>query len=163
MKGASLLPLFVNAEVPEISASFADMYYNFWKKCGFWKDLEGVGPQLTTLRLEITEDVDRGVAKLAEKLFDARLQKGMPLTRFEVVFKVRMKGTEKTKKLWGEFPVGLDIDQYLVFRRLSWMLLSCRPCPPVSCICNARLWDSSGREEIRPRRVGNHFPTRFGG
>ena len=104
MKGASLLPLFVNAEVLEISASFTDMYHNFWKKHGFWKDLEGVGPQLTTLRLEITEDVDRGVAELAEKLFDARLQKGMPLTRFEVVFKVRNERHGEDEKALGRVP-----------------------------------------------------------
>ena len=114
LKGASLLPLFANVEVLEIGDSFTNIYYyRFWKKHGFWEDLERVGPQLTTLRLEITGSANREVAKSVEKLVEARLQKGMPLTKLE-----RMEGArrawEEPEECWEKFRAGLNIDQYLV-------------------------------------------------
>jgi len=109
LKGASLLPLFVNAEVLGISASFTDMYfYRFWKEHGFWKDLEGVGSQLTTLRLEVTEVMDKEVAKSVENLVEARLQKGAPLARLEVVFGGwHERRREEAKKRWEGSQAGL--------------------------------------------------------
>jgi len=117
--GISFLPLFVNAEVLEIGASFADAYsYKFWKKHGFWKDLEEVGPQLTTLRLEVTRIVHREVAKSVEELFRARLQKGMPLTKLERMMydETNEEWGEDTEEYWEEFRAGLSIDQYLIVR-----------------------------------------------
>ena len=106
----SPLPLFVNAGVLEIGASFASPWYH-----DFWKDLAKVGRQLTTLRLEVTEGIDPGVAKSVESFFKARFEKGMPLSKLE---RMRFEGMSeedegKAKKLWEEFRVGLDIDQYL--------------------------------------------------
>jgi hypothetical protein len=54
----SPLPLFVNTKVLEIGASFASLWYR-----DFWDDLENVGPQLTTLRLEVVEGAKSAVAK----------------------------------------------------------------------------------------------------
>ena len=106
---ASPLPLFVNARVLGIGASFASPWYR-----NFWKDLAKVGGQLTTLRLEVTEGLNSGVAKSVEKFVKARFQKGVPLSKLE---RMRFEGVseedeEKTKELWEEFRVGLDTDQY---------------------------------------------------
>jgi hypothetical protein len=57
----SPLPLFVNAEILETGASFASLWYR-----DFWKDLEKVGPQLTTLRLEVVEGMKPSVAESME-------------------------------------------------------------------------------------------------
>ena len=82
VKGISLLQLLVNAEVLEFGASFiSTMYCNFWKKHGFWEDLEKVGPQLTTVRLEVAGVVDQKIAKSVENLVKARFRRGMPLTK----------------------------------------------------------------------------------
>ena len=119
VKGDSLLPLFANAAVLEIGASFTNFYsYRFWKAHGLWKDLEGVGPQLTTLRLEVTDIVDRQVAKSVEELVEVRLQKGMPLAKLErMVFEETSEERgEEAEKCWEKFRAGLNIDQYLVVR-----------------------------------------------
>jgi hypothetical protein len=106
----SPLPLFVNAEVLEIGASFASLWYR-----DFWKDLEKVGPQLTTLRLEIIEGMKSSVAKSVKKLVKARFQKGTPLIKLERMTFEEMseEDDEEAKKLWEEFRVGLNVDQYL--------------------------------------------------
>ena len=73
---------------------------------------------MTTVRLEVASKVARSV----ERLVEARLQGGMPLTRLErMVFEgigeeweeVGEKGEEKAKEHWEKFRAGLDIDQYL--------------------------------------------------
>ena len=107
------LPLFVNAKILEIGASFASPWYR-----DFWKDLATVGRQLTTLRLEVTEGMNSEVAKSVESFVKARFEKGMPLSKLE---RMRFEGMseedeEKAKEPWEEFRVGLDIDQYLVAR-----------------------------------------------
>jgi len=109
-KEASPLSLFVNAKVLEIGASFADLWYP-----GFWKDLGKVGPQLTTLRLEVTEGMEPAVATSVGRLVRAIFNKGVPLVKLE---RMRFEGMseeeeEKAKKLWEGFLAGLDIDQYL--------------------------------------------------
>ena len=106
----SPLPLFVNAKVVEISASFARSWYS-----NFWGDLEKIGPQLTTLRLEAIEGMDPTVAKSVKELVMARLKKGMPFTGLErMTFEgTSEEGETKAKKLWEEFWANLSIDQYL--------------------------------------------------
>ena len=105
--------LFGNAKILEIGTSFAGPWYR-----DFWKDLTKIGQQLTTLRLEAIEGMNSEVAKLVENLVKARFEKGMPLSKLE---RMRFEGMSeedegKAKKLWEEFRVGLDIDQYLVAR-----------------------------------------------
>lgn len=85
----SLLPLFVNAKVVEISTSFAGPWYR-----KPWKDIEKIGPQLTTLRMEVIEGVAPVVARSMKKLVEARLEKGMPLAKLG-----RRKGCGKSSKL----------------------------------------------------------------
>ena len=104
------MPLFVNAKILEICASFASPWY-----CNFWNDLAKIGQQLTTLRLEVIEGTNPGVAKLVEGFAKAGFQKGMPLSKLE---RMTFGGTnredeEKAKKLWEEFRTGLDIDHHL--------------------------------------------------
>ena len=107
---ASTLPLLADAKVLEIGASFASPWYH-----NFWKDLGEVGPQLTTLRLEVTEEMSPAVVKSMKEFAMARFQEGMPLTKLErMVFEgMSEEDEEKTKKLWEEFRASLDIDQYL--------------------------------------------------
>ena len=104
------LPLFTNAKVIEIGASFAGPWYPT-----FWSDLRNVGPQLTTLRLEIAEGRGSEVAKLVKRLVKARWEKGMPLTKLERMEYEEETGEDKAKakELWEGFRAGLDIDQYL--------------------------------------------------
>ena len=109
----SPLPLFVNAKVLEIGASFAGLWYR-----DFWKDVGKVGPQLTTLRLEVIEGMKPMVAKAVEKFAKARFNKGIPVAKLErMTFEAMSReDEEKAKKLWEEFRAGLNIDQYLVPR-----------------------------------------------
>ena len=107
---ASPLPLFVNAKVLEIGASFADLWYH-----DFWKDVRNVGPQLTTLRLEVIEGMKPAVSKSVEKLVRERFDNGIPLVKLE---RMRFEGMseddeEKAERLWGGFRAGVNIDQYL--------------------------------------------------
>ena len=118
---ASQLPLFVNAEVLEISASFAENWYP-----NLWDDLKKIGPQLTTLRLEVAEWmdteaewVDTEVAEIfagsVKEVVKARLEKGMPLKGLE---RMRFEGMSEedereSERLWKEFRASLDIDQYI--------------------------------------------------
>ena len=109
----SPLPLFVNAKVLEIGVSFTDSWYP-----NFWDDVENIGPQLTTLRLEIVEETAPEVATSVKKFVEARLKKGMPLAKLE---RMEFEGMseddeEKAKRLWEEFRAGLDVDQYLVLQ-----------------------------------------------
>ena len=106
----SPLPLFVNAKVLEIGASFAGLWYR-----NFWRDLEKVGPQLTTLRLEVTSGMDPGIGESVRAFAEERLRKGAPLAKLERMTFEDMgeEDEEKAKKLWEEFRAGLDIDQYL--------------------------------------------------
>ena len=106
----SPLPLFVNAKVLEIGASFADLWYT-----DFWKDLEKVGPQLTTLRLEITEGMKPEVVGLVEGLARARFRNGTRLAKLErMTFEgVSEEEEEKAKKLWEQFRAGLNIGEYI--------------------------------------------------
>ena len=106
----SPFPLFVNATILEVGASFVKPWYR-----DFWKDVEKVGPQLTTLRLEVVEGMDPAVAKSMKRLAKARFQRGMPLTKLE---RMKFEGVSeeddvKAKKLWEEFRDGLGVDQYL--------------------------------------------------
>jgi len=110
-KKASPLSLFVNAKVLEIGGSFTDLWYR-----DFWKDVGKVGPQLTTLRLEVIEGMNPGVAKSVRELVRKRFNKGVPLGKLE---RMRFEGMseedeEKGKELWDEFWAGLDVGQYLV-------------------------------------------------
>ena len=107
--GVSPLPLFVNAKVIEIGATFAAWYPTFWR------DLQDVGPQFTTLRLEVVKGQKAEVARLVKWLVKARWEKGMPLEGLE-----RMRYEEsseedeaKAEELWGRFRAGLKIDRYL--------------------------------------------------
>jgi hypothetical protein len=106
----SPLPLFVNAKVLELGASFVSPWYR-----DFWRDLENVGPQLTTLRLEVIEGMKPAVAESVKKLAKARLQKGVPLEKLErMTFEdMSEEDEERAKRLWEEFRAGLDVDQYL--------------------------------------------------
>ena len=109
MRG-SPLPLFINAEVLEIDASSTRHWHH-----KFWEDLEKTGPQLTTLRLEVTEGMDPEVATSVKKSVRARLEKGMLLTRLE---RMKFEGMDeeeerKSERLWKEFRASLDIDQYI--------------------------------------------------
>ena len=110
----SPLPLLVNAKVLEIGASFACRSYR-----EFWKDLRKVGPQLTTLRLEVIEGMKPAVATSVEKLVRARFKKGMPLAKLERMRSEEMseEDEEKAKKIWNKFRAGLDVDQYLAPQR----------------------------------------------
>jgi len=101
--------LFVKADVLEIGVSFADLGYDFWE------DLEQVGPQLATLRLEVTEEMRPTIANSVEKFVEARFNKGMPLEKLERMrFEEMSEEDEETaEKLWAEFRAGLNIDQYL--------------------------------------------------
>jgi len=112
---ASPLSLFVNAKVLEIGVSFADLWYH-----DFWKDVGKVGPQLTTLRLEVTEGMKPAVAKSVRKLVRERFNKGMPLAKLERMRfgEISEEAEEKAKGLWDEFWAGLDVDQYLVPQRV---------------------------------------------
>ena len=106
----SPFPLFVNATILEVGASFAKSWYH-----GFWEDIEKVGPQLTTLRLEVVEGMDPAVTKSLKRLAKVRFKKGMPLTKLE---RMKFEGVNeeddvKAKRLWEEFRVGLGVDQYL--------------------------------------------------
>ena len=107
----SPLPLFANAKILEIGASFASPWYR-----DFWKDLEKVGPQLNTLRLEVTEGTSPAVVESVKEFAKARFQNGMPLKKLERMASEGMneEGEEKAKRLWEEFRAGLDIDQYLI-------------------------------------------------
>ena len=107
----SPLPLFTNAKILEISASFASPWYR-----NFWEDLGKVGSQLTTLRLEVTGGMTPAVVKSVKEFAKVRLKKGMPLAKLE---RMTSEGTskedeEKAKKLWKRFRAGLNIDQYLI-------------------------------------------------
>ena len=106
----SPLPLFVNAKVLEIGAFFVDLWYT-----EFWKDLEKVGPQLTTLRLEVTEGMRPEVVGLVERLARARFRNGTPLAKLERMnFEgVSEEDEEKAKKLWEQFRAGLNVDEFL--------------------------------------------------
>ena len=108
--GVSPLVLFSGARVLEISASFASHWYH-----DFWEDLEKVGPQLATLRLEVIEGIKPAVAGSVETLARVRFNKGMPLTTMErMTFEdMSEEDEEKAKRLWEEFRAGLNIDQYL--------------------------------------------------
>ena len=108
--GPSPLALFSSAEVLEIGASFAGLWYY-----DFWGDLEKVGPQLATLRLEVIEGMEPSVAKSVETLARARYNKGMPLTTLErMTFEETSEEDEKkAKKLWEAFRAGLSIDHCL--------------------------------------------------
>jgi hypothetical protein len=108
---ASPLPLFVNAKVLEIGASFADLWYQ-----DFWNDLEKIGPQLTTLRLEVIQGMEAALATSVKRFAKARLEKGTPLMKLErMTFEGVSEGDEENAKgLWEEFLVGFNIDQYLV-------------------------------------------------
>ena len=108
---ASPLSLFTTAKILEIGASFADLWYR-----SFWKDVGKVGPQLTTLRLEVVEVMEPAFARSVGRLVRGRFNKGMPLAKLE---RMRFEGMseeseEKAERLWEEFRAGLDIDQYLV-------------------------------------------------
>ena len=107
----SPLPLFANAQVLEISAPFADLWYP-----EFWEDLGNVGAQLITLRLEVIEGMRPAAAESVEELVRTRFHKGMPLRKLErMMFEGADKeDEEKAKMLWEEFRAGLDIDQYVV-------------------------------------------------
>ena len=107
----SHLPLFLNTTVLEIGASFAHLWYRT-----FWKDVENIGPQLTTLRLEVIEGISPVVATSVKEFVKARLEKGMPLKKLERMEFDAMseESEEKAKRLWEEFRAGLDIDQYLI-------------------------------------------------
>ena len=94
----SPLPLFVDAKVLEFGAPFTSIWYR-----SLWKDLEKVGPQLATLRLEVTEGMDPGVAKSVKKLVKARFKKGMPLERLErMTFEGMVKGTKRRRQDSGK-------------------------------------------------------------
>ena len=110
---ASPLPLFVNAKVLEIGASFAGLWYR-----DFWKDLRKVAPQLTTLRLEVIEGMKPAVAKSVGGFARTRFNEGMPLAKLErMTFEEGSEeDEEKAKKLWEKYRAGLKIDQYLVAR-----------------------------------------------
>ena len=97
----SPLPLFVEAKVLEIGAPFTSVWYH-----GLWKDLEKVGPQLATLRLEVIGGMDLEVAKSVKKMPLARLER----MEFEGMGE---RDEEEAKKLWEEFRAGLNIDRYL--------------------------------------------------
>jgi len=104
------LSFFMKAKVLEIGYSFARLGYP-----DFWKDLEQVGPQLTTLHLEIIEWMSPAIVQWVEKFVKARFDRSMPLAKLE---RMRFGGMsemdeEKAEKLWEEFGGGLDIDQYL--------------------------------------------------
>ena len=110
----SHLPLFVNAKILEISATFADRWY-----FNLWDDLKKIGPQLTTLRLEVAEWMDTGETEMfvgtVKEFVKARLEKSMPLKGLE---RMRFEGMSeeddrKSERLWKEFRASLDIDQYL--------------------------------------------------
>ena len=107
----SPLPLYANAKILEICVSFASSWYH-----DFWKDLEGVGPQLTTLRLEVTDDMSPEIARSVENFVRARFQKGTPLEKLERMTFEGMGEEEekKVKRLWEEFRASLNIDRYLV-------------------------------------------------
>ena len=106
----SPFPFFANAKILEISASFASAWHR-----DLWKDLGKVGPQLTTLRLEVTEGMDPRIVESVKEFAKARFQKGMSLTKLErMAFEgMSEEDEEKAKKLWEEFRAGLDVDQYL--------------------------------------------------
>jgi hypothetical protein len=110
----SPLPLFVNAKILEINSSFSHPWYR-----DFWSDLEKIGPQLTTLRLEVTEGMSpTKLVESVEKFAQARLEKGMPLRNLE---KMEFEGMseedqEKAKKCWEEFRASLKIDEYLALQ-----------------------------------------------
>lgn len=107
----SPLPLFVNAKVVEISASFAGPWYD-----DFRKNMENIGPQLTTLRLEVVERMFPGVATSVEEFAKARMDKGMPLAKLERMEFEEMseEDEEKAKGLWDKFWAGLNIEPYLL-------------------------------------------------
>ena len=110
----SPLPLFVNAEVLEVNASFADRWY-----LHFWDDLKKIGPLLTTLCLEVAKGMDIGTfADSVKEFVKARLEQGTPLRGLErMTFEgMSEEDDRKSEKLWKEFWASLDIDQYLAAR-----------------------------------------------
>ena len=110
----SPLPLFANATVLELGASFADRWY-----LNFWDDLNKIGPQLTTLRLEVAEGMDMEMlADSVKEFIKTRVEKGMPLARLEMMKFEGMDEEEerRSERLWEEFRASLDIDQYLATR-----------------------------------------------
>ena len=106
----SPFPLLANAKILEIGASFASSWY-----CDLWGDLGKVGPQLTTLRLEVAKEMDPGDVESVRKFVKARFQMGMPLTKLERMASEGMseEDEEKAKKLWEAFWADLYVDQYL--------------------------------------------------
>ena len=72
------LSLFANSGILEISASSASLWCR-----GFWEDLGKAGPQLTTLRLEVTGGMSPAVVESVEEFTKARFQKGMSLAKLE--------------------------------------------------------------------------------
>ena len=106
----SPLPLFIHAAVIEIGSSFIGSWYPT-----FWNDLQDVGPQLTTLRLEVVKEKKSEVAKLVKRLIKARWKKGMPLEGLERMKYEEATGEDEAKaeELWGRFRAGLEIDKYL--------------------------------------------------
>ena len=106
----SPLPLFTHATVIEIGGSFIGNWYPT-----FWNDLQDVGPQLTTLRLEVVKEKKSEVAKLVKRLVKARWKKGMPLEGLERMKYEEATGEDEAKaeELWGRFRAGLEIDKYL--------------------------------------------------
>jgi len=100
--------LFMKAKVLEIGACFARLGYP-----DFWEDLEQVGPQLVTLRLEVIKGMKPVIAQSVEKFVKARFDKGVPLAQVERMRFEGVEDEEKTENLWKEFRGGLNIDQYL--------------------------------------------------
>lgn len=111
----SPLSLIINAKVLEVDASSVGHWYP-----NFWGDLEKIGPQLTTLRLGVTQSTERAVATSVKKFVKTRLEKGMPLGKLErMTFEgVSEQDDVKAEGLWGNFRAGLGIEQYLDVQRL---------------------------------------------
>ena len=88
------MSLFPNAKILELDASFAGPGT---VDCGKAK------PQLTTLRLEVAEEMSLTVVKSVKEPAKARFQKGIPLTKPAVIASEGMgeENGETAKKLWG--------------------------------------------------------------
>ena len=105
---ASPLPLFEDAKVLEIGASFASFWYR-----RFWSDIGNIGPQLTTLRLEVVEGMAPEVATSVGEFVETRFEIGMPVNNVErMEFEGMSEEEEKSKRLWEEFWPGLGICEY---------------------------------------------------
>ena len=106
----SPLSLIINARVLEVDASSVSHWYP-----NFWGDLEKIGPQLTTLRLGVTQRTERAVATSVKKFAKTRLEKGVPLGKLErMTFEgVSEQDEVKARGLWEIFRARLGIDQYL--------------------------------------------------